>query len=467
MAVPEEIQRQVLEEATSAKPNYSVDMNDERFAQVNEDIDNTWNEYYQTVGGMADDADKYYKDLANQSQQWADKQAQIQQENTDFAIEKIEQQKEQAQKDYIKEQSGAYADWQKQSNAYGVNAEKMAAQGLTNTGFSESSQVSMYNTYQNRVATAREAFSQAKMNYDNNIKEAMLQNNAALAEIYANAYKEQLTLALEGFQYKNQLVLNIADKKMELDNTKWNRYMDVYQQINTENQLAWDVESYYDNKAWQTEQKDLDREFTAKEAELDRKFQADQAEIERKFKEAQAELDRKHDEKMLKAKTAAEKEILEKQHKNDMKKLEKQQEYEMAQLDKELANDKKLLAYENSLNSSPIAGDSSDGNSGRLNLVADGNHKKIANTNAVNTAYYSGSLNSDAKKYGTFSNGYQPKGISGHGKLSKTGKTTNVATTIQYGGSKGQKVTVKQNIWKAEDGTKWIWDGRNNKYVPA
>lgn len=79
----------------------------------------------------------------------------------------------------------------------------------------------------------------------------------------------------------------------------------------------------------------------------------------------------------------------------------------------------------------------------------------------VNTAYYQGDLNSDANKYGTFSNGYQPKGISGHGTLSKTGEQIKLNTTTLG----GQQQTVIQNIWKAEDGTKWYWDGRYNKYL--
>ena len=62
-------------------------------------------------------------------------------------------------------------------------------------------------------------------------------------------------------------------------------------------------------------------------------------------------------------------------------------------------------------------------------------------------------LSKDAQKYGTFSNGYQPKGISGYGKLSKSGDT------ITYNGK-------KQNVWKTKDGTKWYWDGKSRTYKP-
>jgi hypothetical protein len=72
-----------------------------------------------------------------------------------------------------------------------------------------------------------------------------------------------------------------------------------------------------------------------------------------------------------------------------------------------------------------------------------------------------GKVNPDAKEFGTFANGYQPKGISGHGTLKKTGKTISLRVKTL----KGEIKTSNQNIWEAEDGTRWIWDGQTNKYV--
>jgi hypothetical protein len=322
-------------------PNYDINYDDERFGKVESDKEQALTQLEQTYGGMIGSTDQYFNEQIQASKDWADKQSQIQQEQTDFIIEQVEQQKAQANKDYLKEQSGAYVDWRKQSNQYGTEAEKMASAGLANTGFSESSQVSMYNTYQNRVATAREVFNQAVLNYNNAIKDAQLQNNAALAEIAYNALIQQSELALQGFQYKNQLILEQANKKLEIDNIYYNRYQDVLEQINTENAIAEEIRQYNETQKWQTEQAELDRQHQEKLAELDRKFEA-----------AQAELERKHDKEMLAAETKAAKEKLEQQHKLEMAQLAKEQEYKMAQLDKQLANEKALLSYEKSLSSS-------------------------------------------------------------------------------------------------------------------
>ena len=227
-----------------ATPNYSVNYDDKRFVQVKTDEKAAQLAVTKAYGNMITQSDKYYKDQINATKDWADKQTQIQNEKTDFAIEQIEQQKEQAKQDYTKEQSGAYVDWQKQSGQYGVNAEQTAAQGMTNTGYSESAQVSMYNTYQNRVSTAREVYGRAVLNYDNAIKDARLQNNAALAEIAYNALQKQLELALSGFQYKNELIMAQHDKSMQVSETYHDRWQDVLNQINTEHALAENVRQF-------------------------------------------------------------------------------------------------------------------------------------------------------------------------------------------------------------------------------
>jgi hypothetical protein len=216
----------------------TVNYDDERFGEVENQKQQALSEVEKTYGNMIGQSDQFYQAQIDASKEWGDTQQQIQQANTDFAIEQINQQKEQAEKDYQKEQSGAYVDWQKESNRYGANAEQMAASGLTQTGYGESSQLSMYNTYQNRVAMARESYNQAVLNYDNAIKEAQLQNNAAMAEIAFRTLQTQLELGLQGFQYKNALLAEQLNAKQTVDNTYYSRYQDVLAQINQENVLA-------------------------------------------------------------------------------------------------------------------------------------------------------------------------------------------------------------------------------------
>ena len=71
---------------------YDINYDDERFTQVESDKQQALTEVEQTYGGMIENSDQYYQAQIDASKQWADKQSQLQQENTDFTIEQIEQQ---------------------------------------------------------------------------------------------------------------------------------------------------------------------------------------------------------------------------------------------------------------------------------------------------------------------------------------------------------------------------------------
>lgn len=387
----------------------AVNYNDERFTQVKNEESAALKETQSTYDSMVNQSDKYYQQQIDASKEWADKQTELQQAQTDFAIEKTEQAKEQAKKDYTKEQKGAYTDYQKATNQYGVNAEQQAAQGLNQTGYSESTRTNAYNTYQNRYMSARESYNQAILNYDNAIKEAQLTNNAALATIAYEALQQQLQLSLQGFQYKNTLLLQKLDAVNQTKDRYYQRYQDVLSQINTENALAEQIRQYNESLA---EEK---RQYNATLA-----FQKSQAAQEQANWEKQFAL----------AKSSS----------------------GGSGGSAKLTNSRKSSSGSSSSGSSKKSGAVLTDNGGS------GGSGKV-NTPEVNTAYYQGSLNPDAKN-GTFSNGYQPNNVGGK-KLSKTGDSLTFTTQTLY----GQKQTVTQNIWKTKDGTKYYWDGRYNKYI--
>ena len=191
----------------------SINYNDKRFTAVNNEKNTAIKESDKLYDGMINQSDGFYQAQIDAANQWGATQEKLQQDRTDFTIQKIEQDKEQSYKDYQKEGSAAYVDWQKQKDDYGSNAEKMASSGLASSGYSESSQVAMYNQYQNRVMAAREVYNKALLNYNNSITEARLQNSSALAEIAYNTLQKQLELGLAGFQAKNTLLLQKAKKK--------------------------------------------------------------------------------------------------------------------------------------------------------------------------------------------------------------------------------------------------------------
>ena len=234
--------------------------NDYRLTNVTTEKTNALNNLNNTYNNMVNNSQKYYDDLINNSKDWTNKQQAIQQANTNWAVDKIEQSKEQAEKDYIKEQKGAYTDYQKAIDEYGVNAEQRASTGMNNSGYTETAQMMAFNSYQNRYASAREDYNKAILNYDNSIKDAMLQNSSSLAQIAYEGLQSQLELALQGFQYKNELLQNQISSQMQMESLYETKYNNVLNQINEENRLA-----------------EERRQFNAQLAENRRQFNASQA----------------------------------------------------------------------------------------------------------------------------------------------------------------------------------------------
>lgn len=217
-----------------ATPNYEIDYNDKRFTDVKTAETNAVNKSNTFYNDAVDKIDNQINTQIGNVKDWGAEQAKNQQAQHDFTIQQIEQKKEQAQQDYKKEQSAAYVDWQKQSNKYGANAEQMAAQGMSNTGYSESSKVAMYNQYQNRVAVAREAISRAELEFDNQMTQARLQNSSILAEIAYNTLKEIDSLTLAGIQQTTALRSEQAKRETEIKQIYHNQWQDVLKQIQDE-----------------------------------------------------------------------------------------------------------------------------------------------------------------------------------------------------------------------------------------
>lgn len=228
-----------------------INYEDERFDAVKEEEKEALSEVEQTYGDMIGKTNDLYKDQIDGVDKFTQQQQQFQQEQTDFAIEQLQQQKDKAQKDYTKEQSAAYTDYKKQSGQYGAAAEQMAAAGLAGSGFSESSQVAMWNAYQSRVATARESFSQAVVDYDNAMKDARLQGSAAMAEIALQGFQQKLELTLQGFQYENQLIQQMLGQKQQVQDRYYGRWQDVLAQLNQEAAMAEEQRQFNESMAFQ------------------------------------------------------------------------------------------------------------------------------------------------------------------------------------------------------------------------
>lgn len=434
-------------------PNYDIDYNDKRFTDVKDAEQNTLTQSGQTYDEMIGNVDSQYQGLQDAVQQNADKMAQLQQENTDFAIEKIEQQKEQAQKDYTKEQSGAYVDWQKQSNQYGAKAEQMASQGLAGSGYSESAKVSMYNTYQNRVAIARESLNNVMLNYNNNIKEAILQNNSALAQIYSEASIRQQEIALEGFEYKNSLVLEKANKELEIKQFYSNEYQNVLNQMNTENALAESVRQFNEDQALKRE------ELAQAQARWEEEQRVKQEQWQKEYDLAKTEAERKallEEREML----LAENEYNAKYGANGTETV--QARATQLAIDKEIQGNNNNGGVPSGYKSANMTAKTLP--SSVLKAYGLDGNETIYTSNNKYYAVGSDGVAVEITKDFTFSNGYQPKYLNGYalssvGTISDVGLSGNSVVSFLSSDKQGT-----QKVWKA-GADYYVWNGKTKSYV--
>lgn len=177
----------------------------------------------------ADLENKYANNLQQQNDILAQQSA-IQKEqsqaNTNQTINEINQQREYANKDFNKEARGAYQDYQKIVNPYGVQAEKMASNGLGNAGYSETSKLNAYNTYQNRYATARESADRLQQDFNNQITQARLSGNKELAEIALNELQTKMTNLWNQLNLDTSLAQNKVSYNQWLDEFNYNKQQD-------------------------------------------------------------------------------------------------------------------------------------------------------------------------------------------------------------------------------------------------
>lgn len=223
--------------------------------QSNQSYNNLINQSNKSYNSMVNNAQQYYDNINKRMEEGYEKQRQASQEQLKATIDNINTQKERTERDYQREQRGAYTDYQNQINPYGVQAEQMASNGLNNSGYSESSRTSMYNAYQNRVSTARQTLQDALVDYNAQIVSAQNANNTAMAELWSNVYLKIAENALAGFQYKNQLEQTRLNAVQSLEQNRLNSYQTLTQnRISNENTLQSRYDTRYQNMLSQINQ---------------------------------------------------------------------------------------------------------------------------------------------------------------------------------------------------------------------
>ena len=239
---------------------YDVNYDDKRFKDVENEKQNELNKYNETYDNLINERNNFTKEQQDMVDRWENTQKDVANKNLEYQKDLIEQQRKKSEQAYQNEAKASYIDYQKEVDKYGVSRENVVNNGLSNSGYAESSKVDMYNTYQNRLGTARKSMQDAGIEFDNAIRQAQLSNDETLAQNALKALQDKLNIALEGFNYKTEQENNRLNWNNTINNNYYNRYKDVESQINYENETAEKIRQYNENMAYQKEQQRLEQQ---------------------------------------------------------------------------------------------------------------------------------------------------------------------------------------------------------------
>lgn len=208
-----------------------IDSNDSRLTNIErerqEKISQSNAEYNKTIN----DVNNHYNNVNQALDQGYAKKEQAMNQQTQATIDNINTQKDRAERNYQNEQRGSYIDYRNAINPYGAQAELRASRGLANSGYSETYQSNAYNTWQNRVATAKQSLNDALVDYNAQITNARNTNSTALAELWSNVALQKAQNSLQGFQYKNTLIENRNQRETQLQQLYDTKYQNMYKNI--------------------------------------------------------------------------------------------------------------------------------------------------------------------------------------------------------------------------------------------
>ena len=150
-----------------------------------------------------EDIDRWNQEQKTLLQQQQAKQEDITNRQTQLAIDELDRQKNKLDTETTKTTRGLYTDYQKQANQYGVEAEKQAAAGLANSGYSETARTNLYNNYQKSVTETLNNARTLKSDFDFQIAQAREKGSITAAQNALELYKQQMQLLTQEYEMRN------------------------------------------------------------------------------------------------------------------------------------------------------------------------------------------------------------------------------------------------------------------------
>lgn len=167
-------------------------------------------------GTMLDESLKQQQDIVNKQ--------------TQMNVDALERNKQEIDQQAKKTNQGLYTEYKKASNPYGVNAEQTYARGLGNSGYAETTQTNLYNTYQKNVTNTINNAQKLKSDFDFQISQARQNGDITLAQNALQIYMQKMQLLTQEYELRNNREQYLYQKEQDaLAQSNWEKEY-AYQQ---------------------------------------------------------------------------------------------------------------------------------------------------------------------------------------------------------------------------------------------
>ena len=164
------------------------------------------------------------------------KQNDIINKQTQMQVDSLARQKEDIDKETTQQNRAIYQDYRKATNPFGQQAENLAGQGLANSGYAETTQSRLYNTYQNNITSTLNNARQLKSDVDFQIQQARQTGDITLAQNQLELYKQKLQLLSQEYDLRNNREQFLYQKSQDaLAQSNWQQEFDYQKTQNDRN----------------------------------------------------------------------------------------------------------------------------------------------------------------------------------------------------------------------------------------
>lgn len=146
---------------------------------------------------------------------------------TQMQVDSLARQKEDIDKEAIQQNKALYQDYRKASNPFGQQAENLASQGLGNSGYAETTQSRLYNTYQTNITATLNNARELKADVDFQINQARQTGDITIAQNALELYKQKMQLLSEEYDLRNNREQFLYQKEQDaLAQSNWQKEFD-------------------------------------------------------------------------------------------------------------------------------------------------------------------------------------------------------------------------------------------------